>query len=81
MPTAVRPLRPRLVIRIACDGSLDFAATSDVEVIIVRAGWPRFRVFPSLRVGIEQVRRLLSGRDATPEPAVPKRASALRAAR
>ena len=76
----VRPLRPRLVIRIQRDGSLDFASTSDVEVIIVRAGWPRFRIFPSLKVGIERVRRLLTDGDVTPEPAVPKRVPSAKAA-
>jgi hypothetical protein len=79
MPSDVRPLRPRLVIRIARDGSLDFAATSDVEVIIVRAGWRRFRIFPTLRVGIEHVRRLLSDGES-PKPAMTKRAQRIKAA-
>lgn len=74
MSTAIRPLRPRLVIRVADDGSLDFAATSDVEVIIVREGFGDFRAFPSLRVGIEHVRRLLSGQ----KPATPREAAARR---
>ena len=73
MSSAVRPLRPRLVIRVARDGSLDFASSTELEVIIVRAGWTRFRIFPSIRVGIDHVRRLLadsvkpSGPAATPE--------------
>lgn len=58
----VHPLRPRLVISIGKDRSLDFAATGDVEIIIVREGKKDFRAFPSLKVGIEHVRRLLSGR-------------------
>ncbi len=58
----VLPLRPRLVIRSGKDGSLDFAATTDIEVIIVREGFGNFRAFPALRIGIEHVRRLLSGR-------------------
>jgi hypothetical protein len=62
MSSAIRPLRPRLVIRVASDNSLDFASTTDVEVIIVREGFGSFRAFPSLEVGIEHVRRLLSGR-------------------
>lgn len=80
MSSAIRPLRPRLVIRVARDGSLDFAATSDVEVIIVRAGWRGYRIFPTLRVGIEQVRRLLADGDP-PERAAPKRSTAVKAAR
>jgi hypothetical protein len=67
MTSAVRPLRPRLVIRVARDGSLDCAATTDIEVIIVRAGLARFRVFPYLKVGIDHVRRLLS--DSAKDPA------------
>jgi hypothetical protein len=67
--STVRPLRPRLVIRVARDGSLDFAATRDIEVIIVRAGWRRFRVFPSLKVGIGHVRRLLADGPKDREPA------------
>lgn len=62
MSSAIRPLRQRLVIRVSKDGSLDFAATSDIEVIIVREGFGNFRAFPSLKVGLEYVRRLLSGR-------------------
>ena len=64
---SVRPLRPRLVIRVARDESLDFAASSDIEVIIVREGFGNFRVFPSLRVGIAHVRRLLSGKPSPVE--------------
>ena len=59
---SIRPLRPRVVIHVSDDGSLDFAASSDVEIIIVREGFGDFRAFPSLKVGIEHVRRLLSGR-------------------
>jgi hypothetical protein len=66
MNPAIRPLRPRLVIRVAKDDSLDFAATSDIEVIIVREGFGSFRAFPSLKIGIEHVRRLLSGRKLAP---------------
>jgi hypothetical protein len=66
MSSAIRPLRPRLVISVASDGSLDFAATSDIEVIIVREGFGSFRAFPSLKVGLEHVRRLLSGRRPPP---------------
>jgi hypothetical protein len=62
MSPDIRSLRPRLLIHIGRDGSLDFAATADVEVIIVREGFGNFRAFPSLKVGIEHVRRLLSGR-------------------
>jgi hypothetical protein len=62
---SVQVFRPRLVIRIGKDKSLDFAATSDIEVIIVREGFGNFRAFPTLKVGIEHVRRLLSGR---PDP-------------
>jgi len=69
MSSAVRPLRPRLVIRVGRDDSLDFAATSDIEVIIVREGFGSFRAFPSIRVGIEHVRRLLSGRRPAPDHA------------
>jgi hypothetical protein len=61
MTSGISPLRPRLVIHMAKDGSLDFAATSDIEVIIVREGFGNFRAFPSLKVGLEHVRRLLSG--------------------
>jgi hypothetical protein len=61
MSSGISPLRPRLVIHMAKDGSLDFAATSDIEVIIVREGFGNFRAFPSLKVGLEHVRRLLSG--------------------
>jgi hypothetical protein len=70
MSSAIRPLRPRLVIRVGKDGSLEFAATSDIEVILVREGFGNFRAFPSLKVGIEHVRRLLSGR---PRPAARER--------
>jgi hypothetical protein len=62
MSSNIRPLRPRLVIRVGKDDSLDFAATSDIEVIIVREGFGNFRALPALEVGIEHVRRLLSGR-------------------
>jgi len=62
MSSAIRPLRPRLVIRVGKDDSLEFAATSDIEVIIVREGFGSFRAFPALKVGIQHVRRLLSGR-------------------
>lgn len=65
MDSAIRPLRPRLVIRVGKDNSLDFAATSDIEVILVREGFGDFRAFPALRIGIEHVRRLLSGRRHT----------------
>ena len=78
MSTDIRPLRPRLVIRVGRDDSLDFAATSDIEVIIVREGFGSFRAFPSLRVGIEHVRRLLSGRRHEPELAPSKRREARR---
>lgn len=61
-PDTVRPLRPRLVIRSSKDGSLEFAATSDIEIIIVREGFGNFRAFPYLQLGIERVRGLLSGR-------------------
>ncbi len=60
--SSVRPLRPRLVIRIGKDRSFDFAATSDIEIIIVREGFGSFRALPSLKIGIEHVRRLLSSR-------------------
>ena len=70
MSTPVRPLRPRLVIRVGRDDSLEFAATSDIEVIIVREGYGSFRAFPSLKVGIEHVRRLLTGRKSAPDPAI-----------
>ncbi len=77
MSSAVRPLRPRLVIRVGRDNSLDFAATSDVEVIIVREGFGNFRAFPSLRIGIEHVRRLLSGlRHAPPRESASRRETA-----
>lgn len=66
MSPAIRPLRPRLVIRVGKDESLDFAATADIEVIIVREGFGNFRAFPSLKVGIEHVRRLLGGRRPAP---------------
>lgn len=66
MSPAIRPLRPRLVIHVGKDDSLDFAATTDIEVIIVREGFGNFRAFPSLKVGIEHVRRLLSGRRPAP---------------
>ena len=66
MTSAIHPLRPRLVIRVGKDGSLDFAATTDVEVIILREGFGNFRAFPSLKLGIEHVRRLLSGRRHAP---------------
>jgi hypothetical protein len=62
MNSDIRPLRPRLVIRVGRDDSLDFAATTDIEVIILREGFGNFRAFPALKVGIEHVRRLLSGR-------------------
>ena len=70
MSTPVRPLRPRLVIRVGRDDSLEFAATSDIEVIIVREGYGSFRAFPSLKVGIEHVRRLLTGRKSAPDQAI-----------
>lgn len=76
MTSAVRPLRPRLVIGVASDNSLDFAATTDIEVIIVHARYGRFRAFPALKVGLEHVRRLLSGRQPRPEPAVAARREA-----
>ncbi len=60
--SSVHVFRPRLVIRIGKDKSLDFAATSDIDVIIVREGFGNFMAFPELKVGIEHVRRLLSGR-------------------
>jgi hypothetical protein len=41
------------------------AAAGDIGVVIVREGFGRFRAFPSLKVGIELVRRLLSGRRET----------------
>lgn len=78
MSSGISPLRPRLVIHMAKDGSLDFAATRDVEVIIVREGFGNFRAFPSLRVGLEHVRRLLSGRrPAATREALGKREAAL----
>lgn len=74
----VSPLRPRLVIRVAEDGSLDFAGTSDVEVIIVHERFRNFRVFPALAIGIEQVRRLLGGQpDVSVTPQSSHRESAL----
>jgi hypothetical protein len=77
MSAAIRPLRPRLVIRVGKDDSLDFAATSDIEVIIVREGFGNFRAFPSLKVGIEHVRRLLSGRrHATARDRIARRGTA-----
>lgn len=79
MSSAVRPLRPRLVIRVARDGSLDFASTTDLEVIMVRAGWTRFRIFPSIKVGIDHVRRLLADSavpSGTAKPAQTRRAGA-----
>lgn len=77
MSSGISPLRPRLVIHVAKDGSLDFAATTDVEVIIIREGFGNFRAFPSLRVGLEHVRRLLSGRKAPTREALAKREAAL----
>jgi hypothetical protein len=77
MSTPVRPLRPRLVIRVGRDDSLDFAATSDIEVIIVREGYGSFRAFPSLKVGIEHVRRLLSGRKGAPTHGIAARRSSI----
>jgi hypothetical protein len=76
MDSAIRPLRPRLVIRVARDDSLDFAATCDIEVIIVREGFGNFRAFPSLKIGIEHVRRLLRGRRATAARDAPARREA-----
>jgi len=71
MTSDVRPLRPRLVIRVARDGSLDFAASSDVEVILVGTGFGDFRAYPNVKVGIEDVRRILI--EAAEDPKAPSK--------
>jgi hypothetical protein len=59
MSAEIRPFRPRIVLRIGRDGSLDFAASTDVEIVIVREGCREFLAHPNVGVGIGHVRRLL----------------------
>jgi hypothetical protein len=59
MSAEIRPFRPRIVLSVARDGSLDFAASTDVEVIVVRAGSREFLAHPNVRIGIGAVRRML----------------------
>jgi hypothetical protein len=59
MSSPVHPFRPRIVVSVGRDGSFSFAATSDVEILIVRPGCREFLAHPSVAVGIAPVRKLL----------------------
>lgn len=61
MSAEIRRFRPRIVVQVARDGSFDFAASSDVEIVIVRAGSREFLAHPNVDIGIGPVRRLLEG--------------------
>lgn len=69
MSAEIHPFRPRVVMSVGLDGSLSFAATSDVEVVIVREG-REFLAHPTIDVGVAPVRKLIEG-------AVGKRARAV----
>lgn len=57
----IHRLRPRIVVHVSRDGSFDFAASCDVEIVIVRAGSREFLAHPNVDIGIGPVRRLLEG--------------------
>ena len=60
MSAEIHKFRPRIVMSVGRDGSLSFAATSDVEVVIVREG-REFLAHPSIDVGLAPVRKLIEG--------------------
>lgn len=59
MTAEIRPFRPRIVLRVGRDGSFRFAASSDVEIVIVREGSREFLAHPMIEVGIGPVRKLI----------------------
>jgi hypothetical protein len=61
MPT-ISPFRPRVVVRVDNDRSLWFAASCDVEIILVGSRCPTLRAFPKVEIGIDHVRRLINGK-------------------
>ena len=69
MNAEIHPFRPRIVMSVGRDGSLRFAASSDVEIVIVREG-QQFMAHPSIDVGLAPVRQLIEGAVGTRARAV-----------
>ena len=61
MSAEIHNFRPRVVMSVGRDGSLRFAATSEVDIVIVREGTGDFMAHPRIDFGLAPVRELIEG--------------------